>query len=721
MADVRIAGYGSWRSPITSDLIVKGSVGLAQPMIHGDDVYWIEMRPNEGGRNVLVKCAPTGIEDVTLLPFNVRTRVHEYGGGDYAVHAGLVCFSNFSDQRLYVQSEGAAARAITPAAEMRYADARIDASGKRLICVREDHTLAGREAVNTLVNLQLEGSDDCGQVLVSGNDFYSSPRFSPDSSRLAWLTWNHPNMPWDGTELWTGSFGENQSLTTSGRVAGGIGESIFQPEWSPDGTLYFVSDRSGWWNLYRVSEGGEVETVCEMNAEFGLPQWGFGMSSFAFESANTIICTYVEKGSSKLALIDTRTKQLEPLDCPYTDIRFLRAAPGQAVMRAGSPTAAGAIVKLDLETRNYSILRRSNNLQIDAKYFSVPRAVEFPTEDGLTAHAFFYPPKNPDYQAPEGELPPLLVESHGGPTAAAIVKFDLETRSFSVLRRSNNLEIDAAYFSVPRAVEFPTEDGLTAHAFFYPPKNPDYQAPEGELPPLLVESHGGPTAAAATALSLSIQYWTSRGIAVLDVNYGGSSGFGRVYRERLKGKWGIVDVDDCANGARYLVGRGEVDGDRLMITGGSAGGYTTLCALTFRDTFRAGASHYGVSDVEALAKDTHKFESRYLDGLIGPYPEAKEIYFQRSPINFTGQLSCPVIFFQGTEDKVVPPNQAETMVEALRLKGVPVAYLAFAGEQHGFRQAQNIKRALDGELYFYARVFGFEVAEPVEPVEIENL
>jgi len=613
-------------------------------MIHGDDVYWIEMRPNEGGRNVLVKCAPSRIEDVTLLPFNVRTRVHEYGGGDYALQAGIVCFSNFSDQRLYVQGEGAAARAITPAAEVRYADARIDASGKQLICVREDHTIVGREAVNTLVSLQLEGNDDCGQVLVSGNDFYSSPRFSPDGLSLAWLTWNHPNMPWDGTELWTGSFGEHQSFTACGRVAGGIGESVFQPEWSPDGRLYFVSDRSGWWNLYRVAEGGTVEPVCEMEAEFGMPQWGFGMSSYAFESANTIVCTYIEKGFSKLALIDTRTKKLEPLDCPYSDIRFLRAAPGQAVMRAGSPTAAAAIVKLDLETRSFSVLRRSNNLQIDAEYFSVPRAVEFPTEDGLTAHTFFYPPKNPDYQAPGGELPPLLVESHGGPTAAA-----------------------------------------------------------------------------ATALSLSIQYWTSRGIAVLDVNYGGSSGFGRAYRERLKGKWGIVDVDDCANGARYLVERGEVDGDRLLITGGSAGGYTTLCALTFRDAFKAGASHYGVSDVESLAKDTHKFESRYLDGLIGPYPEAKEIYFQRSPINFTNQLSCPVIFFQGTEDKVVPPNQAETMVEALRLKGVPVAYLAFAGEQHGFRQAQNIKRALDGELYFYSRVFGFELAEPVEPVEIENL
>jgi dipeptidyl aminopeptidase/acylaminoacyl peptidase len=381
-----------------------------------------------------------------------------------------------------------------------------------------------------------------------------------------------------------------------------------------------------------------------MQAELGLPQWVFGMSTYAFESAERIVCAYVENGISRLALIDTRAKTLEPIDCPYTDIRYVRATTGQAVMRAGSPTEA-----------------------------------------------------------------------------ASIVRFNLETRNFEVLRRSSSLEIDAAYLSSPRVVEFPTEAGLTAYGFFYSPKNGDYIGPDGELPPLLVESHGGPTSMATTALSLGIQYWTSRGIAVLDVNYGGSTGFGRDYRERLKDKWGIVDVDDCANGARYLVAQGEVDGNRLMITGGSAGGYTTLCALTFRDLFNAGASHYGVSDAEALAKETHKFESRYLDRLMGPYPERRDIYVARSPINFTDQLSCPVIFFQGLEDKVVPPNQAEMMVDALRAKGIPVAYISFEGEQHGFRQGKNIKRALDGELYFYSRVFGFELAEPVEPVEIDNL
>lgn len=656
MHEPRVAPYGSWKSPITSDLIVRGSIGVSQPLIDGPNIYWVELRPTEGGRNVVVKHDASGVvTDETPPPFNARTRVHEYGGGDCAVADGAVCFSNFADQRLYCRKGEAAPVAITPAGEFRYADAIIDKTRGRLICVREDHTEAGREAVNTLVSIKLGGDktsretsgETAGDVLVSGNDFYSSPRLSPDGSRLAWLTWNHPNMPWDGCELWVGQLGADGLLTTSERVAGGLEESIFQPEWSPDGKLCFVSDRTGWWNLYQLDvaePGATAEALAEMEAEFGLPQWVFGLSTYAFESAERIVCAYIESGISRLALIDIRTKKFEPIDCPYTDVRYVRASAGFAVMRAGSATEAASIVRLDLATR-----------------------------------------------------------------------------SFEVLRQSNSVEIDDAYLSTALAVEFPTEGGLTAHGFFYPPRNGDFTGPAGDHPPLLVLSHGGPTSAAATSLSLSIQYWTSRGIAVLDVNYSGSTGYGRAYRERLKDKWGIADVDDCANGARDLVGKGEVDGDRLMITGGSAGGYTTLCALTFRDAFNAGASHYGVSDAEALAKETHKFESRYLDGLMGPYPARRDIYFARSPINFTERLSCPTIFFQGLEDKVVPPNQAETMVEALRAKGIPVAYLPFAGEQHGFRQAKNIKRALDGELYFYSRVFGFELAEPVEPIEIDNL
>ena len=640
-----IAPYGSWKSPITSDLIVEGSVGLSQPTFDGDDIYWLELRPKEGGRNVIVKRTATGAStDLTPAAFNARTRVHEYGGGDYLVNDGVVYFSNFSDQRLYRQHGSAAPEPLTGAGEMRYADGRLDLARGRLICVREDHTREGTEAVNSIVAVDLQALDGFGSVLVEGNDFYSSPRLSPDGTQLAWLTWNHPNMPWDGCELWVGEFGEDGKLASTRWVAGGAAESIFQPEWSPDGVLYFASDRSGWWNLERITPDGGIERVNQSKAELGMPQWVFGMSSYAFASNDVIVCSYIEQGVSTLAKLDVASGKLTSVDCPYTDIQYLRASNAQAVFRGGSPT-----------------------------------------------------------------------------DVAAIVKFDLSTGQFETLRRSNDLEIYPQYFSVPRAIEFPTEGGLTAHGFFYPPQNPDYRAPENAKPPLIVKSHGGPTAAASTALSLSVQYWTSRGFAVLDVNYGGSTGYGRQYRERLNKKWGIVDVDDCVNGARHLAERGEVDSERLIITGGSAGGYTTLCALTFRNAFKAGASHFGISNTEAMARDTHKYESQYLTGLLGPYPDRKDIYFDRSPINFPERLSCPVIFFQGLEDKVVPPNQAEKMVEAIRGKGIPVSYVAFPGEQHGFRQAKNIKRALDGELYFYSRVFGFALADPVEPVEIENL
>ncbi|MBI3801879.1 MAG: S9 family peptidase [Deltaproteobacteria bacterium] len=642
MAAHQVAPYGSWKSPITSDLIVSATVGLGQIALDGEDIYWIELRPAEGGRSVVVRRTPDGrTRDMTPAPFNARTRVHEYGGGALVVSNGTLYFAHFADQRLYRQVGDAVPQPLTPAAAFRYADGVVDRHRDRIICVREDHTVPEREAVNTLVSIKLADGDS--EVLVSGSDFYSSPRLSPDGSRLAWLAWNHPNMPWDGTELWIGECKPDGSLGDCEHVAGGVNESIFQPEWSPDGILHFVSDRTGWWNLYRWHEGG-VEPLCPMAAEFGRPQWVFDMSTYAFASSDRIICAYTEHGTWHLASLDPKTRNLQPIDLPYTDIWGLRVASGQAVFGAASATEPPAIVRLDLSMRQLEVLHRSNSLAIDADYVSVPQAIEFPTEHGLTAHALFYAPRNRDYTAPSGEHPPLLVKSHGGPTSAA-----------------------------------------------------------------------SPT------LNLGIQYWTSRGIAVLDVNYGGSTGYGRAYRERLKGQWGVVDVDDCVNGARFLVERGEVDGKRLAITGGSAGGYTTLCALTFRDLFKAGASHYGISDLEALAKDTHKFESRYEESLVGPYPERRDLYRERSPIHFTDRLSCPLIVFQGLEDKVVPPNQAEMMVAALRMKGLPVAYVPFAGEQHGFRRAENIKRALDGELYFYSRVFGFTLAEPIEPVVIENL
>lgn len=645
MTDTKVAPYGSWESPITSELIVTATVGLGQCAIDGPEVYWVELRPAEGGRNCVVRRGPDGtISDAIPAGFNARTRVHEYGGGDFAARAGVVYFSNFADQRVYRAAEGREPVPLTPAGGYRYADFHLDPGRNLIYCVREDHTDEAREAVNSIVSVRVGGDEEGGRVLASGRDFYSSPRLSPDGARLAWLCWNHPNMPWDGTELWVGELDGEGAVTSSAKVAGGPDESIFQPEWSPEGLLHFCSDRTGWWNLYRVGRGGEVEPLCPRAAEFGQPQWLFGMSLYAFASAERIVAAYVERGLSRLCLIDADSREVREVETPYTDIQYVRAAAGRAVFRAASPTERAAVVEMDLET--------------------------------------------------------------GGT---------------SVLRRASESEVDAGYVSVAQPVEFPTEGGLTAHAFFYPPRNKDFAAPEDERPPLLVKCHGGPTAATTATLRLENQYWTSRGIAVLDVNYGGSTGYGREYRRRLNGVWGLVDVDDACNGVRFLAARGEVDGERCAITGGSAGGFTVLNALTFRDTFRAGASHYGVSDLKGLIEDTHKFESRYLDNLIGPYPERADLYRERSSINFTERLSCPVIFFQGLEDKVVPPNQAESMVEALRRKGLPVAYVPFEGEQHGFRKAENIRRALDGELYFYSRVFGFEPADPIEPVPIENL
>lgn len=641
-----MAPYGSWASPISTDLVLTGSVFLSQPLIDGDAIYWIEGRAQEAGRNVIVRwTAAAGPEDVTPASFNARTRVHEYGGGDYTVSAGVVYFANFADQRLYRQRPGEPPEPLTPEAALRYADMQLDARRGRLLCVREDHREAGREAVNTLVAVPLGGGEQT--VLVEGNNFYSTPRLSPDGGQLAWLTWNHPNMPWDGTELWLADVAGDGSLRNQRLVAGGVRESIYQPEWSPAGVLHFISDRTGWWNLYRLDEAGP-EALHPLEAEFGQPQWGLAHSTYDFVSPETIICAYIQKGEVTMARLDTVTGRLTSLDLPYTLIYasygHLRADDRQFVYLGGSPTEAPAIVRVDLATGGYSVLRRATDIRVEAGFLSIPRLVEFPTENGLTAYGYFYPPHNRDFVAPAGELPPLIVTSHGGPTSAT-----------------------------------------------------------------------------NAVLSLNRQYWTSRGFAILDVDYGGSTGYGRPYRERLNGNWGIVDVQDCINGARWLVEQGVVDGDRLIIRGGSAGGYTTLCAITFHDVFKAAASHFGVSDVEALAKDTHKFESRYLDSMIGPYPAQRERYVARSPIHVADRCSAALILFQGLDDEVVPPAQSEAMFLAARARELPVAYVSFEGEGHGFRQSQNIRRALEAELYFYSQVFGFDLAEPVPPVAIENL
>ncbi|MET0941597.1 MAG: prolyl oligopeptidase family serine peptidase [Mesorhizobium sp.] len=636
----KTAPYGSWRSPITSELIVAQSIALSEVRLDGGNVYWLEGRPQEQGRSVVVSRAVAGGEDadITRAPYNVRTRVHEYGGGAWTVAQGVLYFSNFADGRLYRQIDATAEPqplTATPSrpSDWRFADGIIDRRRNQWIGVREDHTV-NAAPVNAIVAVDLaHPGEELGRLLVGGHDFFSSPRLSPDGRQLAWLAWDHPNMPWNGTTLYLAELDEAGAVASEPlAIAGGPEESIFQPEWSTEGThIFFVSDQSGWWNLHRFELATQtVRQIAPMEAEFGRPQWAFGMSTFAFAGADRVVCTYSRAGLGKLAVFELATETLRVLETPFTEIASVRANGDQVVFVAGAPSLPVSVVELDLKSSQQRTLKR---------------------------------------------------------TTEVLDRTDLRI---------------ADYLTTVEAVEFPTTGGNTAFGLFYPPHNPDYAGPADENPPLLVRCHGGPTGAASSALSLGIQYWTSRGIAVLDVNYGGSTGFGRAYRERLHRNWGVVDVDDCIGGAKFVIEHGLVDARRIAISGGSAGGYTTLAALVFRDFFHGGASHYGVSDVAALARDTHKFESRYLDWLIGPYPEEAALYRERSPLFHAERLSKPVIFFQGDEDAVVPPNQTEVMVAALRHSGKPVGYFLFSGEQHGFRQAANIKRALDAELYFYA-------------------
>jgi dipeptidyl aminopeptidase/acylaminoacyl peptidase len=636
-----ISAYGSWPSPLPANLLAESSLRLGDVRTVGTRVYWLEGRPQEKGRGVVMTQLP-GEQPQTCTPaeINVRTRVYEYGGAPYAVDSQHLFVCSDQDGRIYFAEHGQTFVPISPEGSFRYGDLHVCANSSWLMAVREDFSVAGKEPSSALV--LLDWKVKASAVLTSGYDFYASPRVSPDGKQLAWLCWNHPNMPWDGCELWLADLSKQGTISNLKRIAGGEKESITQIEWSPGGLLYFVSDRHGYWNLFRTTAEG-IQSLCPKNAEFGRPHWVFYQSSFAFESEYQLLCSYIEQGVGKLARLDLERGILEDLPVPFTDFNYLQMGDRGLVMLAASPTCPATVVVLNGKT--------------------------------------------------------------------------LQTE---MIQSSSAISLDQAYISQAQTIEFVSENGRTAHAFYYAPCNPEYQGNPGEKPPLLVKSHGGPTAATSNAFRLSIQYWTSRGFAVVDVNYGGSTGYGREYREQLNGSWGVVDVDDCLHAAKYLVDKGLADVQRLAISGGSAGGYTTLCALTFRDYFRAGASYYGIGDLEALHADTHKFESRYDERLIGPYSTSKELYHQRSPINFAEKLSCPVIFFQGLEDKVVPPAQSETMVNALKEKGIPVAYLAFEGEQHGFRHARNIQRAVETELTFYGKIFGFTPADPAEDFEIFN-
>jgi dipeptidyl aminopeptidase/acylaminoacyl peptidase len=625
------------------DMVIAGNRALAEPRLDGDDVYVLEGRPDEGGRVVLMRRSTEGTwSDVTAAPFNVRTRAHEYGGGAYDVAGGLVVFANFGDNRLYLQrSPSETPSPLTTDERQRFADLSIDRARDRVLAVLEDHVSGDGQPRNLVVAISLAD----GQIteLESGRDFYSDPRLDRGGERLSWLSWDLPYMPWDGTELRVGRLGQDGALVDAQLVAGSTEESIVQPTWAPDGSLLFASDRTGWWNLYDWHSGAyEAEPIAPMEAEVGGPQWVFGLRAFAIDGDGRIALIARAHGVDRLLVLESGGQREVPLAATELDSIALRA--GKAVLLAGSPTTPTTLVEVDLATGSTTVLRSASELVVDPKYLSVPRQIEFPTTDGQTAFAWFYPPTNPDVVAPDGELPPLVVMSHGGPTA-------------------------------------PTSTGL----------------------------------------NLGLQAFTSRGFAVVDVEYRGSTGYGRAYRDGLRGAWGIVDVDDCTNAATWLVSQGLADPNRLAIRGGSAGGFTTLSALAFRDVFSAGASHFGVGDLEALARDTHKFESRYLDLLVAPYPERVDVYRERSPIHFVDRIRCPVLVLQGEDDLVVPREQAEAIVTALRRNGIPCGYLLFPGEGHGFRKGENQRRAREAELSFYAQVFGFEVADDFPPVEVEGL
>jgi dipeptidyl aminopeptidase/acylaminoacyl peptidase len=645
---------GSWPTPITSEVVVAQAVRLSDARADGEDLIWAEGRPAEAGRTTLVRRSPDGRTTELLdRKANARTAVHEYGGGAWWVRDGILWYADWADQRLYRREpETGRSTALTPEPAVpsgdRYADGDVSPDGSWIICIREHHPPGGGvvDVRNELVRIAAH-EPSTPEVVVSGPDFVCSPRWSPDGRRVCWVQWDHPNMPWDSTELCVSQDGADPQ-----RVAGGPGESVVEPRWSDDGSLHFISDRTGWWNLYRWDpDAASVEQLTALEAEIALPQWGLGGARYALLDRGRIVFAQERGGFDRLSVRHS-DGTVSDLELPFTVVRSLRrAGPDRVVVVASSPTAEPSVVLIGLD-------------------------------------------------------------EHGGVG---------EVQEIEPARDLSLLGVGVDFISTPQEVEFPSADGRSSYAIVYEPANPGFVAPDGELPPLLVDVHGGPTAAAAAELDVDIQYWTSRGFVVACVNYGGSTGYGRQYRELLNGAWGLVDVEDSISLARWLADQGRVDPARMAIRGGSAGGYTTLAALVAPDNpFTAGADYFGVADLEAMAADTHKFESRYLDGLIAPYPEGREVYEERSPIHHIDRFTQPLIVLQGLEDEVVPPNQATMIVEALQAKQVPVAYLPFEGEQHGFRREENIRRALDGELSFYSQIWGFELPadEAIEPVEL---
>lgn len=645
----KTAAYGTWISPISADLVAGQSLRLDQVQCAGDVIYWSELRPAEQGRNVIVGHrrgdAPF---DVIPAPFSARSRVHEYGGGAFLACEGEVFFVNEKDQGIYRAVSGAEPELVALDAELRCADFALDPIRRRLVAIAEEHDPDGIDVPeNMLVDIPLEGPG-AGVIepFVSGRDFYAYPRFNHDGTQMCWVEWDLPWMPWEDARLMVGAVGEDGGIERMAHIAGGDGANLFQPEWGADGRLYFVSDVSGWGNLY-VWDGTTVEPVLLMDAEFGRPPWGLRTTSFAVTGAQSIVASYIDHGVFKLAGIDASNGTMSELVQSFAQIDSI-----------------------------------------------------CPTPDGVGALTM------------------------GNMVAPSVVRLSIAGNVVSapeVLRSAMTKPLDPGSISQGRLIQVPLQQGGPIHAVYYPPTNAGFCGVSGTAPPLIAAAHGGPTGMADRGLKLKIQYWTSRGFAFVDVDYRGSAGYGKAYRDALNGQWGLVDVDDVIAASRWLVDQGLADGERLLISGGSAGGYTVLSALTFHDVFAAGASYYGIGDLQKLLDLTHKFESGYIYNLTGTAPGETDAVFQaRSPLFHAEQISSPVIFFQGIEDKVVPPGQSREMVEALRRQNIPVAYLEFEGEGHGFRRSETIVAALNSEYAFYARVLGLEPQEELPGVHIHN-